>query len=789
MDSMPRASKRSQTPTDLENLRQPDNPIRGNRLQSDDRESLSPVLDWRVFESLALPGENVAYSLHDGNGVFLESTKGCQTIWGTPAKQLKGKSIFQIVQDDKALRNWMLQAHHPRDEELIQVSVALPKSHFATINLKSVPTFLASAPKESRIVLKAVLSESENGPSPFSGIEFLRSTHQTDGTFLSKNRNWKQLLQEEENDLFAISIEADRSTIESFLARIQKSSAAQSCVLRLRPLDGRQRSLLLTGHISQDSKESIEIEARDITLDRGNLATSLINAGIEFAKESIVIVNKDENDVRICYVNQAFGNLTGHSHSSIVGSSIARLSGPKTSDNSTHSIKSAIQEESAFRTELLLYRKDKSTFWGKVELQPLRDEMGKSSFFLLTLEDLSEARKVANKLKSREAELKEALQSLKDTQRTIIQQENLRALGQMASGIAHDFNNLLAPILGFSELLLNIPENAKNDKKLIPYLEKIQIAAKDGAAVVGRLREFYRAQNGDEQFTAIDPTDLVTQAKEITSHRWKNQAEASGKTITFNTCFKCSKQISGNASELRQVLTNLTINAVDAIAESGLIHIDVTEDKSSVSIKITDTGSGMSPAIKDKCLDPFYTTKGELGTGLGLSIVVGVVQRHGGRFNIESELGKGTQIEIILPAIIPQAENPVLEIEKTVCPKLRVLLVDDEEILLEVLSELLGSSGHIVDNYSDPFEALSEFKANHYDLVITDRAMPTMSGDHLAKAIKTESPSTPVFMVTGFGDMIIETGDFPKYVDEVLAKPLPLDLLNQKVNELVAKKN
>ncbi len=787
---MPRASQRPHAHSDSRDPRKTPGPIEPSRLPNGGGESLEPILDWSFFESLVLPGENVAYSLHDGSGVFLDSTSDCENVWSATAKQLRGSSVFGMVEDGDALRNWMLQTDSPETEKLLQVTVPLSESRVASINLKSIPIFIASAPHRSRIVLKAALSEYKDTGNPFTQVKPLRSVHKPDGAFISANSHWQSILVDKRLclSLFDLAIEQDRYVIRSFFQKIQDKRSSQTCVIRLRPSHGQQRALLLTGKLEPASSDAIEIEAKDVTLDRGNLASSLLKVSIEFINESVLILHKEERGFRICYVNRAFESMTGHGHSNIVGCSISQLKGPGTNFQSAQSIEQAIDQEQDFQTELLLYRKDKTSFWSKVDLRPLRDDNGRADFFLLTLEDATEAKDVADELENRNGELKEALRNLKDTQRTIIQQENLRALGQMASGIAHDFNNLLAPILGFSELLLTIPENAKNEKKLITYLKKIQVAAKDGAAVVGRLREFYRSQNGDEEFIEISPEELVQQAKEITSHRWKNQAEAKGITINLETSVRCRKRINGNPSELRQVLTNLVINAVDAIAETGTIRIDVIEVADTISFKISDNGSGMSPETKAKCLDPFYTTKGKLGTGLGLSIVLGVVQRHRGKFNIESELGKGTEIEMTFPAIEGKNDAPAAPVENRPFKKLRVLLVDDEEVLLEVISELLGSSGHIVDNYSDPEEALSEFKANHYDLVITDRAMPTMSGDQLAKAIKAESPTTPGFMVTGFGDLIKETGDFPEFVDEVLAKPIPLDLLNQKVNELVAKK-
>ncbi len=328
----------------------------------------------------------------------------------------------------------------------------------------------------------------------------------------------------------------------------------------------------------------------------------------------------------------------------------------------------------------------------------------------------------------------------------------------------------------------------KDEKKIVSYLNKIQTAAQDGAAVVSRLREFYRSQSSPEEFIEIQPEELLWQVKELTRHRWKNQAEAKGLDIDFQMEISSGRAIMGNEPELRQVFANLIINAVDAMKSDGCIGVSVTDFKQSVRIEISDTGCGMNEETRHKCLEPFYTTKGKLGTGLGLSIVFGVVQRHHGEFNIHSIEGKGTRIVMDFPAVKITKKAPVDKEEAAKATALRIMLVDDEEVLLEVISELLASSGHTVDVYANPTSAINAFKDKQYDLVITDRAMPLMSGDQLAAAIKEVAPDTPIFMITGFGDLIKDSGDLPDNVDEVLAKPVPLDVLNRKLSELVAKK-
>ena len=194
----------------------------------------------------------------------------------------------------------------------------------------------------------------------------------------------------------------------------------------------------------------------------------------------------------------------------------------------------------------------------------------------------------------------------------------------------------------------------------------------------------------------------------------------------------------------------------------------------------------MSESIQVKCSDPFYSTKGKLGTGLGLSIVAGIVKCHKGEIEIESFIGSGSTVTIQLPAVDVTPAKIDKKTSSESSNSLRIMLVDDEAVLLEVLSELLDSGGHVVRKFEDGAAALNAFKKESFDLVITDRAMPNMSGEQLAAKIKAINSRTPIIMATGFGDMISDDNETSENVDLVLAKPVTLDLLNQKLSELTS---
>jgi signal transduction histidine kinase len=386
-------------------------------------------------------------------------------------------------------------------------------------------------------------------------------------------------------------------------------------------------------------------------------------------------------------------------------------------------------------------------------------------------------------LRTRNAELQKALADLEAAQQHVIQQERLRALGQMASGIAHDFNNALVPILGFCELLQLSPQVLADRKKCLGYLETIQMAAKDAASIVARLREFYRANKPDEEFGAVYLNRLVNQAMSLTQPKWKDQVQASGITIQVVTDLAEVPPVHGEESALREVLTNLIFNAVDAMPTGGTISIRTRSEKDRVVFDVIDSGTGMTEEVRRRCLEPFFSTKGERGTGLGLSMVFGIVQRHGGTIDLRSEVGRGTTFHITLP--VYREEEVVPKTQSVAAPRsLRVLVVDDEAPVRELLSAALAEDGHQVEVADQGVEGLRRFMAGKFDLVVTDKAMPGMSGDQMATAIKQVAPHTPIILLTGFGQFL-DKEKLPS-VDVLAPKPIGVVALRDAVARALA---
>ena len=381
------------------------------------------------------------------------------------------------------------------------------------------------------------------------------------------------------------------------------------------------------------------------------------------------------------------------------------------------------------------------------------------------------------------AELEKAYNELRQTQQTVMQQERLRALGQMASGIAHDINNALSPIVGFADLL-NRGETGLSDsgKK---YLQYIKTAGEDIAHIVARLREFYRQRDSREALQSLNLNDLARQVIEMTRPRWRDIPQSRGVMVEMRSDFDANlASLVGIESEIREALTNLIMNAVDAIPTGGTITVrsrvgsrgSLDSAPTHVLLEVGDTGVGMSEETRKRCLEPFYSTKGKRGTGLGLAMVYGVMERHGGQIEIRSELGKGTVLRLIFPIRTLTGTGPAQGGQDETPGPLHILCIDDEPLLRELLREILVREGHKVSVADGGQSGVEEFRAaasrqQPFDVVLTDLGMPYFDGRQVARTIKSESPRTPIIMLTGWGSFMKEDGDMPEQINGILSKP------------------
>jgi signal transduction histidine kinase/CheY-like chemotaxis protein len=367
-----------------------------------------------------------------------------------------------------------------------------------------------------------------------------------------------------------------------------------------------------------------------------------------------------------------------------------------------------------------------------------------------------------------------AYDELRQTQQAVLQQERLSALGQMASGIAHDINNAMSPAILYLEQLLDADrELSPRSRQLLPVVLR---AIEDVAATVARLREFYRPQEMQAELVPVNINLLVKQALELTYARWRDMPQQRGIQIdAVEQLAPDLPEVLGSASELREALTNLIFNAVDAMPEGGRLTLRTTLQQDTVQVEVTDTGVGMDEETRRKCLEPFFTTKGERGTGLGLAMVYGIVQRHGAQIEISSAPGAGTTFSIRIPIPDRAAVRPAAPVPQQIPTGLRLLVIDDDALLLKTLRETLEMDAHHVTTAADGPAGIQAFRSAFtdvpFDAVITDLGMPRMDGRAVARAIKEISPATPVILLTGWGQRPDAGSDALPHVDRVIGKP------------------
>ena len=266
----------------------------------------------------------------------------------------------------------------------------------------------------------------------------------------------------------------------------------------------------------------------------------------------------------------------------------------------------------------------------------------------LRLEIQEQNHLLEERVRERTGQLENALTDLQAAQRQAVQQERLSAFGEMAGGVVHDFSNALMSVIGYSEMLLTNPASRADEATALEYLRIINTAGRDGAHVVSRLRDFYRPRGAADLFESLDLKEIALQSIALAKPRCTKREN--GRSIRFETDLEASATVAGIAAELREVLTNLVFNAIDAIPGEGVITLRTRQQEGDVIVEVIDNGAGMSAEVRQRCLEPFFTTKGDRGTGLGLAMVFGIIKRHQGTLEIDSEPGRGTTLRIRLPA-------------------------------------------------------------------------------------------------------------------------------------------
>ncbi|HEV8586779.1 MAG TPA: ATP-binding protein [Methylomirabilota bacterium] len=407
----------------------------------------------------------------------------------------------------------------------------------------------------------------------------------------------------------------------------------------------------------------------------------------------------------------------------------------------------------------------KATRFSPTDVQFLSTLMTHVAYALENARLLEEARLSTERLQL-------VVQDLRTAQTRLVEGETVRALGQMASGMAHHLNNLLAVVSGRLQLLLL----RANDPVLRKPLETAERAVGDAAEVVRRVLGFSAAQPVPET-TRVDLNEIAADVIELTRPRWQDTAQLNRAVVDIRFEPGDEAVVAGEPAPLREVLMNLVLNALDAMPGGGCLTVRTWDADGWIYCAVGDTGTGMSADVRQRALEPFFTTKGPKGVGLGLSVSVGVVQRHRGEMDIKSAEGRGTEVTLRIPQ--PGVTPPPDTVPLTPPPvmPLTILIVDDEPTVLEALGDTLVEDGHTVLRAGGGRDALALLDGGErVDLVITDLGMPGMTGWELARALRTRWPDLPVGLISGWSSADFSAEE-ASHVAFVVAKPYTLGAL------------
>ncbi|WP_440057581.1 hybrid sensor histidine kinase/response regulator [Pseudomonas fragariae (ex Marin et al. 2024)] len=502
-------------------------------------------------------------------------------------------------------------------------------------------------------------------------------------------------------------------------------------------------------------------------------------AAVETTRMPMIVTDPNRPDNPIIFANRAFLEMTGYASEEIIGSNCRFLQGPDTDRTAVQSIRDAIDQRVDISTEILNYRKDGSSFWNALFISPVYNDAGELIYFFASQLDISRRR---------------------DAEEALRQAQKMEALGQLTGGIAHDFNNLLQVMGGYIDLIGSAAEKPVIDVQRVQRsVHHAKSAVERASTLTKQLLAFARKQK--LQGRVLNLNGLVSTTEPLIERTF-------GPEVVIETDLDPAlKNCRIDPTQAEVALLNIFINARDALIgrlnpkifiETRNLVVDELANMSYdgllpgryVSIAVTDNGIGMPASIRDRVMDPFFTTKEEgKGSGLGLSMVYGFAKQSGGAARIYTEEGVGTTLRLYFPvdeAVLSKNDPPKAS-ERRIGSSERILIVEDRPDVAELAKMVLDDYGYVSEIVLNAREALKRFEAGAtYDLLFTDLIMPGgMNGVMLAREVRRRYPKVKVLLTTGYAESSIERTDIGGSEFEVVSKPcMPQDLA-RKVRQVL----